>query len=572
MAGMLIQKPFGLLPFQTYLKKLIAPSSTSPSSQSRYPVKAPLPRIERSPSHVPLKGSRTLFQSSKSGDDSATSMSHAHFPVPFTRHRASTSPNWPMDLISSERERQQQENPEGDDSWEDVSDDEPNRPSKPPSISSTSSNSFRSARRRTAVVSTPRHYVRGDSRTPARPQARARSFTAGPPPQPAAIPGPGLGTLALDTLRYVSDILGTVLRTLKTPISFLLVIFACTYAISIASGATSTALAPICRIPIVSLVCPTFQPYPTPPSNHVPRRADVPRLLDVESKILESLLDETVEGSGLALEIEKAEIATSDLVTLVRVSNLNIRDVLVDSLSDFVKDARRVGRGLTRLSSRVSSAVDNIISVNDYALHVIEAAGSEDVISYELMSIKKPPSAFFFNHFVLQSVEEVDVRTFVEVMDTLSAPMQRLVLEAKASISDLNKLEEHLTSIHEIVFREDGSISAARGEHLAQLSTVLGDDREELDKMDEDRALLKSIDGYRDRALAHVVAALHMLETMAEEMEKLRERVAAPQLAGETIPIHVDTRNLGDGMERLKRRRAKKLEEMRERIMAEWRP
>ncbi|KAH9167834.1 hypothetical protein EDB89DRAFT_2100229 [Lactarius sanguifluus] len=368
-------------------------------------------------------------------------------------------------------------------------------------------------------------------------------------------------------LRYVSDILGTVLRRLRTPISFVLVIFACTYAISIASGATGTALAPICSIPIVSLVCPTFQPYPTSPSNHVPRRADVPRPLDVESKILESLLDETVEGSGLALEIKKAEIATSDLVTLVRVSDLNGRDVLVDSLSDFVKDARRVGRGLTRFSSRVGSAVDNIIAMSDHAPRVIEAAGSEDVISYKLMSIKKPPSAFFPIP-VRSATREVDVRTFVEVMDTLSAHMQRLVLEAEVSISDLNKLEERLTSIHEIVSREDRSISVARGEHLAQLSTILGGNREELNKMDEHRALLKSINGYRDRALAHVVAALHMLETMAEEMETLRERMAVPQLVGETIPIHVHMTSLRNGMERLKGRRDKLTQEMVKRIMA----
>ncbi|KAH9015948.1 hypothetical protein EDB83DRAFT_233686 [Lactarius deliciosus] len=516
MAGMSIQKPFGLLPFQTYLKNclLIAPSSTSPSSQSRYNVNAPLPRIERSPPHVPLKGSRTLFQSSKGGDQ-----------------------NWRMYPISNERERQQQEDPEDDNSWEDVSDDEPNRSSRPPLTSSTPSNSFRSAtvtrfgvrRRRTAAV-TPLRYIRGDFRTPAR-VPQERSFTAGPPPPAAAIPGPGLGTLALDTLRYVSDILGTVLRTLKTPISFVLIIFACTYAISIASGATSTTLAPICSIPIVSLVCPTFQPYPTPPSNHVPRKADVPRLLDVESKTLESLLDETAEGSGLALEIKKAEIATSDLVTLVRVSNLNGRDVLVDSLSDFVKDARRVGRGLTSLSSQVD-AVDNIIAMNDHTLRVIEAAGSGDVISYALMSIKNSFSPRFSLNTFRSATQKVGVRTFVEVMDTLSALMQRLVLEAEVSISDLNKLEEHLTSIHEIVSREDRLISVARGEYLAQLSTVLGDNREELNKMDEHRALLKSIDRYRDRAHAHVVAALHMLETMAEDMETLRERMAVPQLVG----------------------------------------
>ena len=129
-------------------------------------------------------------------------------------------------------------------------------------------------------------------------------------------------------------------------------------------------------------------------------------------------------------------------------------------------------------------------------------------------------------------------------MNTLSTNMQRLILEAEVSISDLNKLEEHLKSIQEVVSREDISISAARGELLEQLWTKLGGNRQELDEMHEHRTLLKGVGGYRDRALAHVVAALHMLETMAEDMEELRERVAAPRLIGETIPINVHMKSL----------------------------
>lgn len=81
----------------------------------------------------------------------------------------------------------------------------------------------------------------------------------------------------------------------------------------------------------------------------------------MESKTLESLLDEMVEGPGLALEIKKAEMATSDLATLVRVSDLKSREFLADSLSEFVKDARKVGRGLTRFSSKVGGTVDRCV-------------------------------------------------------------------------------------------------------------------------------------------------------------------------------------------------------------------
>ena len=148
-------------------------------------------------------------------------------------------------------------------------------------------------------------------------------------------------------------------------------------------------------------------------------------------------------------------------------------------------------------------------------------------------------------------------------MNALSANMRRLVLEAEVSISDLNKLEEHLKSIHEVVSREDSSLSTAKTELLAKLWTILGGNQDQLKGMDEHLALLRGVSGYRDRALAHVVAALHMLETMAEDMEELRERVAAPELVGDAIPIDVHMKSLRSGLERLKGRRtgAKQLEE-----------
>ena len=167
----------------------------------------------------------------------------------------------------------------------------------------------------------------------------------------------------------------------------------------------------------------------------------------------------------------------------------------------------------------------------------------------------------------MAATKETVTRTFTEAMNTLSTNMRRLVLEAEVSISDLNKLEEHLKSIHELISREDTSISTARKELLdgvlAQLWMILGGNRDELKGMDEHLALLKGVSGYRNRALAHVVAALQMLERMADDMEELRERVATPELVGDAIPIEVHMKSLRGGLERLKERRtgAKRLEE-----------
>ena len=274
-----------------------------------------------------------------------------------------------MTQISGEREREQRED---DNSWEDISDDELRRHSEPPSTTPT--NSFRSAtrssaRRKPAKATSPRRSTHVDQRSLRAP----RESTPGPPPPspppppPAGVVGPGLlGALPsiADVLHYISDILGTMFRVLKTPISLVLATIACIYVISFASGAIRTALAPICSIPIISLACPAFEPikpHPVPHSDRNPRRPDFPGLLNVESKTLEALLDETLEGPGLGLEIKKAEMATSDLVTLVRVSKLNSREVISDFLDKFVKDARKVSRGLTRFSSRVGGAVDKCV-------------------------------------------------------------------------------------------------------------------------------------------------------------------------------------------------------------------
>jgi hypothetical protein len=140
-------------------------------------------------------------------------------------------------------------------------------------------------------------------------------------------------------------------------------------------------------------------------------------------------------------------------------------------------------------------------------------------------------------------------------MDALSANMQRLALEAVVSMLDLDKLEEHLKSIHEIVSREDSSISEARDELLENLWTKLGANQKQLRGMDKQLALLKGVGGYRDLARAHVVEALQVLELMAEEMEELRERVAAPELVGDGIPIDVHIKSIRSGLEKLKQRR-----------------
>ncbi|TCD66445.1 hypothetical protein EIP91_001382 [Steccherinum ochraceum] len=204
-------------------------------------------------------------------------------------------------------------------------------------------------------------------------------------------------------------------------------------------------------------------------------------------------------------------------------------------------------------STQHSATLDNILAVNDHALHAIEGSDS------------KSPSALsvFWPFSTAPATREVIREAFVDAMGTLSNQMARVVLEAEASIIGLNDLEERLQTLHDIVTREDGSISAEKDEVLAQLWTKVGGNRRVLKGLDGHLFLLKGVGGYRERARAHVVAALHAVQGMSEDMEDMRERVSAPELTGEHIPVEVHIKSIKAGLERLtqKRLRAQEREE-----------
>lgn len=201
--------------------------------------------------------------------------------------------------------------------------------------------------------------------------------------------------------------------------------------------------------------------------------------------------------------------------------------------------------------------VNRILAVNDYALHTIEEATSKDPSRFSLTALIP---------FSRQPANEVVTQTFTEAMDVLSASMRRLIVEAEVSLANLDKLEERLSTLHELVSREDSSLSSAKSELLSELWTKLGGNRRTLQGFDEHLVLLKNLGGYRKRALVHVVTALQTLQAMSEDMEDLRERVAAPEIVGSTIPVEVHMKSIKSGLERLKEGRIKAKEREEEAV------
>ena len=125
-------------------------------------------------------------------------------------------------------------------------------------------------------------------------------------------------------------------------------------------------------------------------------------LIEVQSKTFDQLLDESAGGSALSLEVKKAEMATTDLATLVRHSNLKARDMLASSLKEFVDDARKTGRGLQKMSAKVGGAVDKwAISTlgQTTLLTVLQHSGSQHVREAHNRRGQREEAFHFFQPF-----------------------------------------------------------------------------------------------------------------------------------------------------------------------------
>ncbi|KAE9388719.1 hypothetical protein BT96DRAFT_1003935 [Gymnopus androsaceus JB14] len=303
-------------------------------------------------------------------------------------------------------------------------------------------------------------------------------------------------------------------------------------------------VAPLCLIPGAGRygIC-MAPPQELKPNFDFPQWADFPSLITAQTRTFEQILDDAAGGSVISLKLKKAEMAMSDIVILVKLSELASRDLLAETIVDFVKDARKAGHGLQLLGSKISGAVDQITSVNEYALATIDAARARS-----LSSSMNAISPFYFS----PAGAEVVVRTFADVMGSLSSVIGQLIVEAEIQLANLDKLEERLLVVHEIILREDSLMSLAKSELLAELWTRLGWRQRSLDRYDSHLKLLSELGGYRQQALAHVISALHTLRALSGDMEIIRERVAEPQLAGAHIPFEAHIHSIQLGLARLR--------------------
>jgi hypothetical protein len=89
------------------------------------------------------------------------------------------------------------------------------------------------------------------------------------------------------------------------------------------------------------------------------RWADYPQLVYLQTRTFDQLLDESVDYKRLAREAKEVEMASDDLVTLVRASDLGGKAQIAKRLDQVVDYVGKSGCSLHSLGARIQGAVDS---------------------------------------------------------------------------------------------------------------------------------------------------------------------------------------------------------------------
>ena len=154
------------------------------------------------------------------------------------------------------------------------------------------------------------------------------------------------------TAQCLLQVILTTLSLLRYPIPWL--IFICIVA-CIFQWTVALVRDAICPVFALSFLCPG--------EKRLSSGIDYPRLMEIQAVTFETMLDSAIGGSSLSLRVKQAEVATTDLIALVRESQLSHKEAMARQLSQFVRDARDTGRALQGFGARVRSAVDRYPSM-----------------------------------------------------------------------------------------------------------------------------------------------------------------------------------------------------------------
>ncbi|KAE8443255.1 hypothetical protein EG329_002043 [Mollisiaceae sp. DMI_Dod_QoI] len=368
-------------------------------------------------------------------------------------------------------------------------------------------------------------------------------------------------------LSWLLDIVAGALKVLKRPLSYLLAVWLLVGVFVIARNLITTtvyaSLSPVCRIPGAGFLNLPFCPiHRVDTRNGDPPTVQFDDLMNVQSKF-EEVLEESAGGVSLPLDMKRGEASIRDLRQLVRYSHLHSKNELVLEFDGFVETARIASYDLQKFNSHVGRAVDSVISTTRWTTRVLDGIQERDATRGSINAFINDKLLAPFQP--VKFTESILLDQYIQHTRIVEEEINKLITEAQALLMVLTNLEDRLDIIHGIATRDDMHTKALKEEILAELWTMVGGNRQKLNKMDKQLNLLHQVGIYRKNAYAHVSGTIIRLQAMGAGLEDLRERVGSPGLLRDRldIPLSVHIENIQKGVERLEesRQNARKIED-----------
>ncbi|KAI4765138.1 hypothetical protein E4T52_00053 [Aureobasidium sp. EXF-3400] len=357
---------------------------------------------------------------------------------------------------------------------------------------------------------------------------------------------------ALPLLKYVLSVFSIAAHALKPLLGYTLIVLIMAAGIGIAKTmvvhSVSNALSLLCNIPGAG-----FLNLPFCDLGHDGRRGPVEfdKLVITQSNF-EDILEASVHQAALPLAMKNSELSIRDLRTVVRHSSLGSRNELVNEFDGFIETARQASDGLSQFNSRISRALDGILSANRWTMKVlqgIEAAPDSEGIVPRFFS----QYLSFLSLAVPQhSTQDVIYDQYIRHTSEVEEQIKVCILEANTLLEVLENLDDRLHQIQDIAHREDLKVGDAKAELLGLLWTKLGGNRGPLAKQEQQLATLNDVGRYRKTAMQHVISTLVKLKDIENNLSQLRDDVAAPTIVDrERMPLEMHIDLISSAVDRL---------------------
>ncbi|KAI1413204.1 hypothetical protein F5Y13DRAFT_161785 [Hypoxylon sp. FL1857] len=405
--------------------------------------------------------------------------------------------------------------------------------------------------------STPRKPQHGQEQTPHRPSLAQRFATSAP-------------EFLFDFASWILGTLRMAFRYAQWPLAIMLAIYlsigACIMAKDALVNSVSAPLAPLCRIPGVSLMnLPFCSDGSRTGSRNGSSLVEFDELMHVQDQF-EKVLEDTAQGVSLPMDMKRSEASVRDLRTMVKYSELPTRNELVHEFDNYIEVVRISANDLQMFNTHVGSAVDSVISINRWTSRYIDSIAANREANDNMLSRL---GGWLFSPFQIAVFDErALLDKYIEHTALVSDKIANLILEAQAILRQLNQAENSLQQINEQVVHTGNVVKEKHNEVFWNIWTLVGANGRRLHNLKAQLSLLRQVESQRHSAVRRLDGLIHDLHDIQTKLSDLRDRVAAPELLGDTanIPLTVHIETINAGVERLEAARSRIRAEENERL------